>query len=142
MKGYMGPYKGERYHLPDFRRGSQLRGMHEIFNHAYSSLRYTIERTFGVWKNKWKLLHCMSNSPYDKQVKIVVASMALHNFIRKYAIKDAEFQPYDDDENLLPTDSIGDDKAQDESSIQGSKTSNQNFMNIERDHIANLLMTR
>jgi hypothetical protein len=48
MKGYMGPYKGERYHLPDFRRGSQPRGMHEIFNHAHSSLRCTIERTFGV----------------------------------------------------------------------------------------------
>ena len=38
MKGYMGPYKGERYHLPDFRRGSQPRGMYEIFNHAHSSL--------------------------------------------------------------------------------------------------------
>jgi hypothetical protein len=80
--------------------------------------------------------------PYDKQVKIVVASMALHNFIRKHAIKDAEFQPYDDEENLLPTDNIGDDKAQDESSIQGSETSNQNSMNIEHDHIANLLMAR
>jgi hypothetical protein len=50
MKGYMGPYKGEQYHLPDFRCGSQPRGMHEIFNHAHSSLRCTIERTFGVWK--------------------------------------------------------------------------------------------
>jgi hypothetical protein len=142
VKGYMGPYKGERYHLPDFRRGSQPRGMYEIFNHAHSSLRCTIERTFGVWKNKWKLLHCMSNFPYDKQVKIVVASMALQNFIRKYAIKDAEFQPYDDDGDLLPTDSISDNEAQDESSIQQSDTSNENSMNIERDHIANLLMTR
>jgi hypothetical protein len=142
MKGYMGPYKGERYHLPDFRRGSQPRGMHEIFNHAHSSLRCTIERTFGVWKNKWKLLHCMSNFPYDKQVKIVVASMALHNFIRKHAIKDAKFQQYDDDEDLLPTDSISDNESQDESSIQQSDTSNENSMNIERDRIANLLMTR
>jgi hypothetical protein len=48
MKGYMGPYKGEQYHLLDFHRGSQLRGMHEIFNHAHSSLRCTIERTFGI----------------------------------------------------------------------------------------------
>ena len=48
----MEPYKGERYHLPDFRRGSQPMGMHEIFNHAHSSLRCTIGRTFGVWKNK------------------------------------------------------------------------------------------
>jgi hypothetical protein len=142
MKGYMGPYKGERYHLPDFRRGSQPRGMHEIFNHAHSSLRCTIERTFGVWKNKWKILRNMPNFPYDKQVKIVAASMALHNFIRKHAVKDAEFQPYDDDEDLLPTESIEDDEAQDESSIQQLETSNGNYMNIERDRIANLLMTR
>jgi hypothetical protein len=59
----------------------------------------------------------MPNFPYDKQVKIVVAFMTLHNFIRKHAIKDVEFQLYNDDENLLPTDSIGDDEAQDESSI-------------------------
>jgi hypothetical protein len=50
-------------------------------------------------------------------------------------------QPYDDDEDLLSPDSIGDDEAQDESSIQRSKTSNQNSMNIERNYIANLLMT-
>jgi hypothetical protein len=87
----MGPYKEERYHLSDFHCGSQPRGMHEIFNHAHSSLRCTIERTFRVWKNKWKLLHCMPNFPYDKQVKIVVASMTLYNFIRKQAIQDAEF---------------------------------------------------
>jgi hypothetical protein len=52
----------------------------------------------------------MLNFPYDKQVKIGVASMALHNFIRKYAINDVEFQPYDNDENLLPTDSISDNE--------------------------------
>ena len=53
----------------------------------------------------------MPNFPYDKQVKIVMASMALYNFNRRYTIKDIEFQPYDDDEDLLPTDNIGDDEA-------------------------------
>jgi hypothetical protein len=84
----------------------------------------------------------MSNFPYDKQVKIVVASMALHNFIRKHVIKDAEFQSYDEDDDLLLIDSISDNKAQDESSIQQSDTSNENSMNIEYDLIVNLLMTR
>jgi hypothetical protein len=59
----------------------------------------------------------MSNFPYDKQVKIVVASIALHNFIRKHPIKDVEFQLYDDNDDLLPTDSISDNEAQDESII-------------------------
>jgi hypothetical protein len=62
----------------------------------------------------WKLLHCMPNFPYDKQVKIMVATMALHNFLRKHAIKDVKFQPYDDNEDLLPTDSISNDEAHDE----------------------------
>jgi hypothetical protein len=84
----------------------------------------------------------MSNFPYDKQVKIVVASMALYNFIRKHAIQDAEFQPDNDDEDLLHTDNLNDNEEQDESSIQQSDTSNENSMNIERDQIANLLMTR
>ena len=103
MTGYLGPYKGERYHLPDFRRGSQPRGKKEIFNHAHSSLICTIKRTFGVWKNRWKILRQMSSFFFSKQVKIVIASMVLHNFIRKYADNDQEFQPFDNDDELLPT---------------------------------------
>ena len=50
MKGYLGPYRGQRYHLPDFRRGRPISGKEEIFNHSHSSLRSVIERTFGVLK--------------------------------------------------------------------------------------------
>ncbi|KAK5833080.1 hypothetical protein PVK06_016892 [Gossypium arboreum] len=51
MAGFLGPYRGERYHLLDSRRGNhQVSGKKEIFNHAHSSLRSVIERTFGVWK--------------------------------------------------------------------------------------------
>ena len=52
MKEYLGPYRGEQYCLVDFRRGSQPRGMKEVFNHKHSLLRCTIERTFGVLKNR------------------------------------------------------------------------------------------
>ncbi|XP_024180747.1 putative nuclease HARBI1 [Rosa chinensis] len=48
MKWYLGPYKCQRYHLPEFRRGAQPTGYKEIFNHAHSSIRSVIERTFGV----------------------------------------------------------------------------------------------
>ena len=67
MKGYLGPYKGECYHLPDYRRGSQPRGKNEIFNHAHSSLRCTIERTFDVWKNRWN----QEFMPYDDDDKLL-----------------------------------------------------------------------
>ncbi|KAK2658924.1 hypothetical protein Ddye_005457 [Dipteronia dyeriana] len=50
MKGFLGPYKGERYRIPHFRRGEEPTGHNEIFNHAHSSLRSIIEGTFGVWK--------------------------------------------------------------------------------------------
>jgi hypothetical protein len=43
------------------------------------------------------------------QVKIIVVSVALHNFIKQLAVKDVDFQPYDDGD-LLPTKSIGDVK--------------------------------
>ena len=54
--GYLGPYKGERCHLREFRRGSQPMGYKELFNYKHSSLRSVIERTFGVWKSTWKIL--------------------------------------------------------------------------------------
>ncbi|TXG61007.1 hypothetical protein EZV62_012370 [Acer yangbiense] len=50
MKGFLGPYKGERYHLSHFRRGEEPTCHKEIFNHAHSSLSSIIERTFGLWK--------------------------------------------------------------------------------------------
>ena len=56
--------------------------MKEVFNHRHSSLRCTIERTFGVWKNRWRIVRQMHSFSFDKQVKIVVALMTLHHFIR------------------------------------------------------------
>ena len=82
MSGCLRPYKGECYHLPDFQRGSSPKGKKEIFNHRHSSLRCTIERTFAVLKNRWRMLREMHSFPLEKQVKIVIASIALHNFIR------------------------------------------------------------
>ncbi|KAJ8764235.1 hypothetical protein K2173_005975 [Erythroxylum novogranatense] len=140
MQGYLGPYKGERYHLPDFRRSGQPRGKKEIFNHAHSSLRCTIERTFGVWKNRWKILRQMPSFPFPKQIKIVIASMAIHNFIRLNAQKDEEFSPYDEDGELLPTnEEINENEDVEENHFDEPQN---NEMNDAREHIANLLVLR
>ena len=83
MKGYLAPFKGISYHLQDFRkRGGSPRTRHETFNHAYSSLRCTIEHTFGVWKNKWRIIRNMPSFQFHIQILIVFATMALHNFVR------------------------------------------------------------
>ncbi|KAK3199064.1 hypothetical protein Dsin_022479 [Dipteronia sinensis] len=101
MSGYLGPYKGERYHIPDFHRGRQPTGPREVFNQAYSSLRSVIERTFRVWKKKWKILKTMPKFLFNKQVKIVSATMTLHNYIKRHAQCDRHFEEsknYQDEE--------------------------------------------
>ncbi|KAL5788159.1 hypothetical protein ACOSP7_005108 [Xanthoceras sorbifolium] len=75
MKGYLAPYKGEQYHLPEFRMSGQPSGSRKIFNYMHLSLRSVIER-------------CL-------------ASMALHNFIRREANADVEFQSYDENQDYV-----------------------------------------
>jgi hypothetical protein len=50
--GYLAPYKGSTYHLPEFhlRRHRAPQGKYEMFNYLHSSLRNVIERAFGVRK--------------------------------------------------------------------------------------------
>lgn len=94
--GYLGPYRRERYHLPDFRRAGRFDNHNEVFNYFHSSLRSTIERTFGVWKNRFGILRNMPNYNYKTQVQIVYATMAIHNFIRRHSDSDIEFQRVDE----------------------------------------------
>ncbi|KAJ9188130.1 hypothetical protein P3X46_003521 [Hevea brasiliensis] len=77
MKDYLKPYKDTRYHLPYFRRGQPLSGQEEIFNRAHSSLRI--------------------------QMKIFIASMVLHNYIRKRARGDRVFQIFDSNPEYVPS---------------------------------------
>ena len=53
------------------------------------------------------MLREMHGFPFEKQVKIVIASMTLHNFIRINARTDMEFKPYDDNQGLLPLNEEG-----------------------------------
>ncbi|KAF7123827.1 hypothetical protein RHSIM_Rhsim12G0127400 [Rhododendron simsii] len=92
-KGYMAPYKGHMYHLEDFRRGMRRHlGDNEYFNRWHSSLRSVIERAFGVWKNRWRMMKIPTNYPLALHKQYVMASMAIHNFIRRNCPDDEEFQ--------------------------------------------------
>ena len=83
MKGYLAPYKEISYHLREFqRRVESPRTRHEKFNHSHSSFRCVIERTFGVWKNKWRIIRNMPYFPFHIQILIVSAAMVFHNFVR------------------------------------------------------------
>ena len=91
ISGFLGLYKGKRYHIPEFRQGDKPIGYQELFNHAHSLLRSVIKCTFGVWKKRRKILRDMPNYPFVKQVKIVISTMALHNYIRRHAQHDLYF---------------------------------------------------
>ncbi|XP_020571505.1 uncharacterized protein LOC110018511 [Phalaenopsis equestris] len=109
QKGYLKPYPDTKYHIPDFERSSGVaRGKKEIFNKRHSSLRGVIERSFDVWKKKWVILRDMSTYPFPKQVQIVVATMALHNFIRRHHSRtDAEFSVIEEDSMEIPPEARG-----------------------------------
>ncbi|XP_038722065.1 uncharacterized protein LOC120014218 [Tripterygium wilfordii] len=101
QSGYLAPYRGQRYHLKVFQNGPDVLTPWEAFNYAHSSLRLVIERTFGVLKNKWRILSTMPPYSFRTQVKIVVACAVLHNFIRLRALADLDFTAYSDDDNTV-----------------------------------------
>ncbi|KAH1032669.1 hypothetical protein J1N35_044843 [Gossypium stocksii] len=141
MKGYFGPYRGQRYHLPDFRRGRSISGKEEIFNHSHSSLRSVIERTFGVLKKKWAILRDMPSYSFEKQTMIVVATMTMHNFIRKHVRRnDADFMEYEDInwayENIIDSENAhgresDDDDDNDDDGDDGSESNNSSGFEME-----------
>uniref|UniRef100_A0A803MWV6 DDE Tnp4 domain-containing protein n=1 Tax=Chenopodium quinoa TaxID=63459 RepID=A0A803MWV6_CHEQI len=103
MKGFLAPFKGERYHVPDFRHSTQPpNGLYEVFNYSHSSLRNVIERTFGVWKKRWRILSIMPSFPLETQKKLVAATMAMHNCIRRHALEDWEFDKCNADPYYIP----------------------------------------
>jgi hypothetical protein len=59
--GYLAPYKGERYHLPEWHRGVKPKTPKERFNRIHAFVRNEIEKSFAVWKNKWQILYKMPN---------------------------------------------------------------------------------
>ncbi|XP_072062297.1 uncharacterized protein [Arachis hypogaea] len=83
FKGFLGPYRHTRYHIPQFKLASNFRSNNEKFNYCHSSLRTVIERTFGVCKARWKILQNMPlRAKFETQCDIIVACFTLHNFIR------------------------------------------------------------
>ena len=101
-KGYLAPYKNNTYHLPDCRREGLPTGREEIFNYAHASLRNCIERIFGILKNKWRILKAVPSYGLVTQKKIILACIALHNFIRDSNLRDKQFDRCDSDENYIP----------------------------------------
>ena len=93
--GYLSPYKGERYHLPEWHRGMEPNTPKEKFNRIHSSVRNVIERSFGLLKMKWQILYKMPSFSMLTQKKVVAATMVIHNFIREHASGDVDFAKFE-----------------------------------------------
>ncbi|GAV81609.1 LOW QUALITY PROTEIN: DDE_4 domain-containing protein, partial [Cephalotus follicularis] len=65
-KGFLAPYRGQRYHLNDWRTGHRPNTPKEFFNMKHSSAGNVIERCFGLLKLRWAILR----SPSFYSIKI------------------------------------------------------------------------
>ncbi|XP_061372135.1 uncharacterized protein LOC133314647 [Gastrolobium bilobum] len=82
-EGFLTPYRGQRYHLSEWRHGAQPRTAQEFFNMKHSSARNVIERCFGMLKGRWAIVRSKSFYPVKTQCKIISACCLLHNHIRR-----------------------------------------------------------
>ncbi|KAF5192029.1 nuclease [Thalictrum thalictroides] len=106
VPGFLTPYRQARYHLREI--GTQVaQNATELYNFRHSSLRTVVERCIGVLKERFAYLR---NAPYHSirvQSKIILACVALHNFL-KDVDPDDDFDP-DEPDPLLPEADDGED---------------------------------
>ncbi|XP_028123612.1 uncharacterized protein LOC114320746 [Camellia sinensis] len=95
-KGFLAPYRGQRYHLSFWREGATPNNYQEYFNMKHASARNIIEKCFGMLKMKWAILRSASYYPIKTQNRIITACCLLHNFIRREMVVD----PLEDDPDL------------------------------------------
>ena len=90
--------------MPDFRNGVRPGTKEETFNYAHARLRNVIERYFGVLKARFPILKRMTPYPFQVQRNIVIACIAIHNYIRKLSIADTFLEQgeneYDDNSGM------------------------------------------
>jgi hypothetical protein len=87
------PYNGVRYHLKEWHRDGvdKPRNKEELFNLRHSSARNVIERLFGVFKRKFRILSKGNEYSIERQVALVNVLAALFNFIAQRDREDVDF---------------------------------------------------
>lgn len=74
----------KRYLMRPFpRSGPRLSQQAKIFNYRLSRARNTVENAFGILSNTWRVYHCPLECSSELSVKIIKATIVLHNYIRQ-----------------------------------------------------------
>lgn len=58
-----------------------------IYNYRHSRGRRTIENTFGILANRWRIYHTPIQATPEHVERLVMATIVLHNFLRKNALR-------------------------------------------------------
>ncbi|GJY47844.1 putative nuclease HARBI1 [Tanacetum coccineum] len=117
-KGYLVPYPKTRYHKSQF-ENEPPKNMKEAFNRSHSSLRSSIEISFGILKKRWKILGEMPKYSVETQHDIIIAAFALHNYIRNNDKEDKVFTTFEQHPDYMGCDELRD--------VRGSVTNNDNM---------------
>ncbi|XP_061340027.1 uncharacterized protein LOC133286609 [Gastrolobium bilobum] len=81
---FLAPFRGVQYHLQDFTgHGNDPQNANKLFNLRHASLRNVIERIFGIFKSRFTIFKSAPPFLFETQAELVLACVALHNFLRK-----------------------------------------------------------
>lgn len=82
-QSFLAPYRGVRYHLKEFGHGHPRPQNHrELFNHRHAVLCNHVERSLGILKKRFPILHVGTLHSIENQVKLPAAAAVLHNIIK------------------------------------------------------------
>lgn len=95
IPAFIAPYPGVPYGKLEFGGGFHPQDAPELFNQRHSSLHNVTARTFTALKERFPILMSAPPYPLAKQVKLVVAACALHNYIRDECPNDWIFKMYE-----------------------------------------------
>ncbi|KAJ9565357.1 hypothetical protein OSB04_001323 [Centaurea solstitialis] len=133
-KGYLAPYSRIRYHQSQFEHVLPTNAK-EAFNRVHSSLRSCIERSVGVLKKRWKILSRMPRFSETIQIDVMMATFALHNYIRRNDAEDMVFNIVQQHQDYIPTEELDGETSINQGNMQGSN----NEMREIRNNIANMI---
>ncbi|KZT62025.1 putative nuclease HARBI1-like protein, partial [Calocera cornea HHB12733] len=98
------PYRGVRYHLREWalaQSGRRPANAKELFNLRHSQARNVIERAFGIFKKRFRIIQHGSEYPIATQAQIVPACAVIHNFIRTHDAEDIPELDAEEEVDLL-----------------------------------------
>ncbi|CAA0812986.1 Unknown protein [Striga hermonthica] len=120
VPGFLSPYRGDRYHLPEWIRSNQTpKNARELCSQnifttrkRHATVRNVVERSFGILKGKFPIIKgLMPNYTTEFQTDIVIACCVVHNFILEHqkfenvppAILNPDYIPEpDEDDHTMP----------------------------------------